>query len=1103
MTKKRTSPSTDATEALNRPTPRSDNRYPNNNNSRSGGVGGRTSTSSSRGRRREGGQVVGEEVVGQGKHNQLSNHYYTPPRRKSSQKSIIQTTNNKSKSATRKEGGRTRSTSQQVEATIQRQGQGWHPSPSSNHPNTTNNEELNQYYNNMAPYYNSQYATPPRQKNRKHINTMSVERMMTDEEGGYPPKLQQHNFSTVVQYYDVVNPQLSSHESMKKKSLSAGVTEMATTMHGQHSYYIDGGGDTVSSIGGIGGDGDSHSMIEEGSKKSRGSSKSILSRASKKIKKRLVGSKSTSKDRRGESHLVAVVGDGNDMNINAHPVGREENMNNHSVTSSRSDPSGDLASATWSRERPDPSPTDDNEGRRNSDRNGGWVYSYDNNDMAQTNHPEAPGHGQLSQLNHPVSYQQRHQNNINNNNNSGYQQVLNAFPSLGTSHDSSDVSTHASTLSTTLTPFCGGQHGTNEIVEIISPGSPLQQEVLTARVQNFLDAAPPALPMEEGSNNNQSQQQRYGGHGITKVASDSKVDVRPQVVHHQAKKDDDEYPMLQKQHSLPQPLHDKQQQFLPDQFQPIHQLPPQFVDTSSRQSEQKRQAQKQLEEAYQQQQDQQEQSMKRWEEGLDNDISSNKQHVLHDSLMAEIISKLGNKISTASKPPTVQREDLHAFSKQSEELKHENDVLTSELQRMKRKMIEQEDEMDNKVAKLHQELLKHEYELRDMSEQEQKLKAMEVAADKKFSDYVSQLSSDLEAYKGECAAYRERILEKERENAKMEAQLYEEQKKVASLESKNQMLLNIADDNASHTTSSDLAKDTELAAYREQCQKYRQRVLDLERKVMTAESTIEASGKIATSLEEDKKCISTQLEEFMSNNATLEANNQALQLKLEEKEREVNSCQEEMSTLKSEWSHAKTEMDDVKEKADEDRQTVRILESENASLLQKLDESNASLAKLQVTADRCTQVEEENKTLKKSNDDLTSKHLEMSKEVNNAQCLASNTERLQKMMADNEGYITKLQDDLSKTRASHLDTLQEMRLKHSAEINTLNDKLQCATETNHDLVTKNNELEEKITSIERAYSELESSGTHQTKSQSDQILKLMEHADELRKKSLD
>ena len=266
---------------------------------------------------------------------------------------------------------------------------------------------------------------------------------------------------------------------------------------------------------------------------------------------------------------------------------------------------------------------------------------------------------------------------------------------------------------------------------------------------------------------------------------------------------------------------------------------------------------------------------------------------------------------------------------------------------------------------------------------------------------------------------------------------------------------------------------------------------------------MEASGQLATSLEEDKQCITTQLEEFKSNNATLEANNQALQSKLEEKEREVNSCQEEMSTLKSEWSHAKTEMDDVKEKADEDRQTVRILESENASLLQKLDESNASLAKLQVTADRCTQVEEENKTLKKSNDDLTSKHLEMSKEVNNAQCLASNTERLQKMMADNEGYITKLQDDLSKTRASHLDTLQEMRLKHSAEINTLNDKLQCVTETNHDLVTKNNELEEKITSIERAYSELESSGTHQTKSQSDQILKLMEHADELRKKSLD
>ena len=1072
------------------PPPRDESIANNNNNGRSGGGGGRAS-SSSRGRIREGGHVVvmGEEIMGgQLKHNELSNHYYTPPRRKVSQKSVMQSNNHKSKSATsvkRKEGGgQTRkSTTSQQETTIQRQGQGWYPSPSSNHPNN-NIDEQKQYYN-MAPYYNSQYATPPRQNNRKHINNMSVEQMMTNEERRYQPKVQQ-NYSSLVQCDDV-NPQLLSHGGMKKKSVSAGVA-------GERSYYIGGGGDTVSSIGCAGGD--NHSSIheeEEDSKKSRqsrgsskqskDSSKGILSRASKKIKKRLVGGKSGSKDRRGENHLVAV-GDGS-MNVNEHPIEREENIN----------PSDDLASTTWSRERPDPSPSVDDEGCRNSDRNGGWVYSGNDNDIAQTNHPEVP-HVQSSQL---------MTNNLNTNS-SGYQQVLNAFPSLGTSHDSSDMSTHASTLSTTLTPFCGGQHGMNEIVEIISPGSPLQQEVPTAGVHNFLDAVPP-MPIEEGSNNNQSQQQRgrkYSGHGIKKVASDSKVDVRSHVGHNQGKKDDDEYPMLQKQHSLPQPLHNKQEQFVPDQFQPIHHQPPQSVDTSSRQFEQKHQAQEQLEEAYQHQQDlQREQSMKRisWEEGLDNDISLNKQHVLHDSLMAELVSTMGNKSSTASKPLPVQSEDLHAFSKQSKELKHDNYALTLELQRMKQKMIEQENEMDNKVANLNQELLKQEYELRDMSEQ--KLKALEKATDKKFSDYVSQLSSDLEAYKGECASYRERILQKERENAKMETQLYEERKKVASLESKNQMLLNIADDNASQTTSSDRAKDTELAAYREQCQKYRQRVLDLERKVMTAESAMEASVLHATSLEENKKCITTQLEEFKSNNSSLEANNKALQSKLEEKEREVNSCQEEMSTLKTEWSQAKTNMDDVKAKAEEDSQTVRILESENASLLQQLDEANASLAKLQVTADRCTQAEEENKTLKKSNDDLTLQHLEMSKEVNNAQSLASNTERLQKIMHGNEDYIAKLQDDLSKTRVLHLETLQELRVKHSAEINTLNDKLNSVTETNHDLVTKNNELEGKLSSIENAYSELESSGTYQTKSQSDQILKLMEHADELRKKSMD
>ena len=435
--------------------------------------------------------------------------------------------------------------------------------------------------------------------------------------------------------------------------------------------------------------------------------------------------------------------------------------------------------------------------------------------------------------------------------------------------------------------------------------------------------------------------------------------------------------------------------------------------------------------------------------------------------------------------------------------KENDNNLVSELQRMKEQMMEQEGKMDDKVSRLNQELRKQTSELRNMTEQEKTLKTMEAESDIKFHKYVSHLAKDLESYKGECTSYRERVLEKEREVGHIEQLLYEEKKKVVSLESENLMLLNIADDNASIISKTERTSQAELVAYREECQTYRQRVLDLERKVLTAEGAMESTGQIVTAIEDDKKFISEQLEESTANNCKLEENNKSLQTQLEDKDAELKAQQDELETLKTEWTKEKANIDEAKEKVDTDMKTVSLLESENATLLQQLDSVNASLATLQSTADRYTQIEDENKTLKKRNDELETKHIELSKDANNAQVQSSNTERLHKMMSDNEQYIAKLQEELSTARTSHFETLQETRSKHSVEINDLMDKLQSVKESSIKLEARNTELEDKFISMDRAYAELENVGLEQTKSQSDQVLKLMEHCDELRKKASD
>ena len=430
-----------------------------------------------------------------------------------------------------------------------------------------------------------------------------------------------------------------------------------------------------------------------------------------------------------------------------------------------------------------------------------------------------------------------------------------------------------------------------------------------------------------------------------------------------------------------------------------------------------------------------------------------------------------------------------------EGVKHD-DTIFSELQRMKEKLIEQEEEMSGKVTVLERELRKHEKELRHMGVRDLKVKANE-------ADYISQLAAELDAYKVECASHRNRILQKEREVANMERLLDEERHKTLSLESENQMLLNIADDNVCHSTDVDRARINELTAYKEQCDKYRERVLELTRDALVKEEALEATGKLAAEHEEETKSLLAQLEKMNSSNISHEATNECFRTKLENEESKTKSLEAELSKLKSQCSAAQSDVVDAKHKADEDKRLMSNLESENATLLQKLNDSKASLEKLQTIASRCNETEEENDLLRKRNDDLLSEQVEMSKEVHDARSLASNITRLQKNMSDNECYISKLQDDLSKSRAVHLESIQNTRQKYSEEINVLTDNLKCEKESRRLEERKSNELADKLLSMERELSNLQNNGNHQTKAQDDQIMKLMQHADDLRKNNIE
>jgi len=416
----------------------------------------------------------------------------------------------------------------------------------------------------------------------------------------------------------------------------------------------------------------------------------------------------------------------------------------------------------------------------------------------------------------------------------------------------------------------------------------------------------------------------------------------------------------------------------------------------------------------------------------------------------------------------------------------DNDIVI-ELQRIKEKLSKQEEQVDGKVSIIEQELRKQEQELRDMGRRDERVKVKE-------SNYISELASDLVAYKDECTSYRERIIQKEREIANIERSLLDERQKVLSLESENSQLKQLSLGSQQLSNDVDRVREKELIAYKEQCETYRQTVLEMTKKALHSDEEIVAADQMILALEEEKKLLISQLDQMQS----LETMNASLLKKVEDGELKTSMLETEMATWKSRCSEATSDVATAKSKADEDRKLMTILESENASLIMKLNDSK----NLVTIADRCSQLEKENVALRERNDNLIDKNNEMSKEVHESQVLASNTTRLQKIMSDNECYISKLQDDLSKARALHLESIQSTRQKYSDEIKTLNVSLTNEKEARLTVEKQIDELKDNLAAVERTNVELQSISSQHAKAQDNQTLKLMEHADLLRQENI-
>ena len=227
-------------------------------------------------------------------------------------------------------------------------------------------------------------------------------------------------------------------------------------------------------------------------------------------------------------------------------------------------------------------------------------------------------------------------------------------------------------------------------------------------------------------------------------------------------------------------------------------------------------------------------------------------------------------------------------------------------------------------------------------------------------------------------------MQKERQNTKMEQALYTERRKVLSLESENEKLVNVANEKVGNAVSLGKAKSSELKSYMDQCEKYRESIVELERKVMLMEGNLNAKSAIATTLEEEKTLLASELAEMRASNVTIKS-------EISDKDAEISSLQSDKSVLQSKCSKLETTLKGINNVSTDDKQIIVMLEDENATLLAQLKEKSAIAERLQISADHQNRVQEENASLKRKNEELIAKELQMKEELSKSEVFSSNT----------------------------------------------------------------------------------------------------------------
>ncbi|KAL3799137.1 hypothetical protein HJC23_002265 [Cyclotella cryptica] len=856
----------------------------------------------------------------------------------------------------------------------------------------------------------SHWYTPPRHRG-SYIDGSSVNQHDSRERDQF-----NHHLNDERYYSDKKVREGTKLESKMKRSLSSGVVDMSRISNVDHSYQK-----TKPPSSGYSKD-DSHRLTQQpfegdldcNSKKSK-SSKGLLSRASHKIKKRLVGSNIHNGS--GSSDPKGKVFEG--------PSGVEVCSLSHSHVDQSADISRlsvDVSTTQYVREGRDPSPTQNTHQRE-------WLYPLDAGPqkVRSTSRNAVVMHAERDDTSSGMIYDDEGN-------------LIEYFPKVDFSE--SDNSTLTSNFTYPMRDVILGP--TNEQSRLLDS----QRTKGRAASSNNLIGSPRGVERSTATASTSSR---------TPSKTKGSLDSKP-----------------------PSAVQQQYSSTMPDQQLSDQKMGRQFFGLSSNDKNEKiDNIDKLPENSLNSTMETTQEIIENEEHICTDDSSIQKDAYSNASLVRDMMARIDSaKIS----------EDL--LSKQNTELVQENSRLSTEVEALRQKLLSNDNASSNEkfsISQLEVKLSSLEAELRKKDEeifratQHNSSIAQEL---EKSNEMALQLTKDLESYKNECSSHRERVLQSERENAKMEQLVYNERKKVLSLEAENAMLLNLADEKIGSANNAEKAKHSKMNAYKEQCKKYRESVIQLENKLIIAESALEAMGKMASALEQEKVSISAALDECKSSA-------ESLKTELSAKEAKLLSVQEELTALQSKCSNVEGETND-------NERTISALESENYNLLRKLDAQSSALVAFQKEETKHKHLELELASLKKRNDEMQMNEVVLRKQLIDAQDAASNAKRLQKMIADSESFISSVQKDLTETRSKYHQQLIEIRSKHSSEIDNLSNELQKEKDAKRVAEKLRNELEDKVLELETEREQLEQQLTNQSKAHEDQSSKLMHQLDEMR-----